>query len=146
MFNKLFPLLFQIFESCVFHVICKEFFHLIIFRRSLYSIICIWNYFFIFDKKKFKFFMPSYMFPMRSPHQLMTQCSQCKMFPYKCFHTLGTYSTYEVPFICMHFNTRAICTQLTLSFHSQYELSVFLNLPNVLNDFPIDITNVHTPT
>ncbi len=50
MFNKLFPLLFQIFESCVFHVICNNFFHLIIFRRSLYSIICRWNYFFIFDK------------------------------------------------------------------------------------------------
>jgi hypothetical protein len=37
------------------------------------------------------------MFPMWSPHQLMTQCSQCKIFPYKCFHTLGTYSTYECP-------------------------------------------------
>jgi len=76
--------------------------------------------------------MPSYMFPMWSPHQ--------------SFHRFGTCSTYEVPFICMHFNTRATCTQLTLDFHSRHELSMFPNLPYVLNDFPIDITNVHMPT
>lgn len=82
MFNKLFPLLFQVFESCVFHVICKEFFHLIIFHSSLYIIIHICNIFL-------------YLIIFSKSFLCLLICSQCKIFPYKCFRTLGTYCTYE---------------------------------------------------